>query len=145
MTLEPELVRAVLLYLEDHLILYKEDQETRRFQILGVTTTELCSAPELSEFPEYDIVYAVWKLYEGGMITLEKAPERDADFYYLTVLSITWEGHEFLANIKSDTVWNKASEKAKELGNVSIKALAFFAKTIITAYINNPQTLQNLF
>lgn len=44
-------------------------------------------------------------------------------------------GHEFLANIRSDTVWNKTKETAKKVGSFSIDTLSKIAVGVVTAII----------
>ncbi|HHP5608409.1 TPA: DUF2513 domain-containing protein, partial [Bacillus paranthracis] len=46
--------------------------------------------------------------------------------------SLTWEGHDFLENIKNDTVWNKLKETIKEKsGQLSWVMIIEFAKEIM--------------
>jgi hypothetical protein len=53
--------------------------------------------------------------------------------YILT--DITPKAHEFLANIRSDSVWGKTKTVAKEIGAFSLNSLADIASKIITNII----------
>lgn len=44
-------------------------------------------------------------------------------------------GHEFLANVRSDTVWNKTKDTAKKVGSFSIDTLNKIAIGVVTAII----------
>lgn len=49
----------------------------------------------------------------------------------VSIKGLTWKGHEFLADIRSDTAWEKAKEKvAKVGGSVSLSTLAEVAGTV---------------
>lgn len=46
-------------------------------------------------------------------------------------------GHEFLANIRLDTNWNKTKDIAKNVGSYSLDALTKIATGVITSLINS--------
>lgn len=48
-----------------------------------------------------------------------------------TVRSLTWDGHEFLANIKNDNIWGKTKEHFASLPDVGIKIIAAFAEKLL--------------
>ena len=65
---------------------------------------------QLSDFPSdraYEYSYHVELLIEAGLIygNMSKTMGRHAQDFLAHRL--TWEGHEFLDSIRSDTVWNK--------------------------------------
>ncbi|NFL75523.1 DUF2513 domain-containing protein [Clostridium sporogenes] len=47
------------------------------------------------------------------------------------------EGHKFLADIRSDTTWNKTKEISKKVGSSSISALKEIATAVITELIKS--------
>ncbi|EJO5347306.1 DUF2513 domain-containing protein [Clostridium botulinum] len=47
------------------------------------------------------------------------------------------EGHKFLADIRSDTTWNKTKEISKKVGSSSISALKEIATGVITELIKS--------
>ncbi len=51
------------------------------------------------------------------------------------VYDLTPKAHEFLANIRSDNIWNKTKSAAKEIGVSSLHGLSNIAAQIITAII----------
>lgn len=52
------------------------------------------------------------------------------------VFDLSPRGHEFLADIRSDNVWNKTKAASKEIGVSSLRGLASIAAQIVTAIIN---------
>ena len=54
----------------------------------------------------------------------------------VVINSITWNGHQFLDNVRSNTVWNKTKETAIKLGSVSVSFLSNIAAQIIANVIS---------
>lgn len=53
------------------------------------------------------------------------------------VLGLTFDGHDFLDNIKSDTVWNKTKAVIKEKGiEMTVDAVKYSAKSVIKSMFN---------
>lgn len=46
----------------------------------------------------------------------------------LIIRSLTWEGHEFLDNIRNDDIWNKAKQHFANLPSVGLRIIAAFAE-----------------
>ena len=59
------------------------------------------------------------------------------------IVGLTWNGHQFLDNVRNDTVWNAVKEKAKQYGQFSIKTLASAAGSLSVALMNDPNAIQN--
>lgn len=55
-----------------------------------------------------------------------------------SVSSLTWEGHEFLDNIKDPKIWDETKEKAKEIPGVGLKIVGEIATGIIKAHFGLP-------
>lgn len=68
---------------------------------------------DLSKFPTdraAEISYHVELLIDAGLVEGEMSRNLDsgpADFY---AERLTWDGHEFLDSVRSDTVWNKTKK-----------------------------------
>ncbi len=52
------------------------------------------------------------------------------------IFDLTYQGHQFLADIRSDTTWNKTKEIAKNVGSESVHALKDIATSVITSAIH---------
>ena len=53
------------------------------------------------------------------------------------IFDLTYSGHQFLAEIRSDTIWNRTKDVAKGVGSESIRSLKDIAVSIITLAVQN--------
>ncbi len=60
-------------------------------------------------------------LKEGDFIDAEVVSQLGSSESYYAVWRLTWRGHEFLDNLKNDTLWKKLIARAQEKG-ISISA-----------------------
>ena len=92
----------------------------------------------LPNYTEEEISYACLKMDEAGFIDILSA-DMTGSFIptVVQVTDITYEGHQFLENIRQQNIWNKTKETAKKLGSFSISALQAISQQIILNMINN--------
>lgn len=67
----------------------------------------------------YDIktvAYHCSILYDAGLVSDYKGKYAGNELYFFGVGRLTWDGHEFLDKIKSDTVWNRTKETITQKG-----------------------------
>lgn len=67
----------------------------------------------------YDInvvAYHCDLLYQAGLVKDYGCNFADDEIYSFGVGALTWDGHDYLDKIRSDTVWNKTKAVAKEKG-----------------------------
>jgi hypothetical protein len=94
MTRDIELVRKLLLYFEEKL----DDRLEERVVIDG--------------YDESAIAYHMILLYEAGLIEGEPSVSSTSKrIIRVYPMRLTWEGHEFLAAARNDTVWQKTKAK----------------------------------
>lgn len=55
------------------------------------------------------------KIMDQAGFTTSNIQYADNESMWITS-SLTWQGHEFLDSIKSDTIWNKTKEEIKSKG-----------------------------
>ena len=55
----------------------------------------------------------------------------------ILVSDISPKGHDFLANIRKDTIWNKTKEIAGKVGSSSLSALVQIATDVVTELIKS--------
>lgn len=84
-----------------------------------------------------EIVYTLDKLIEAGYIkgVIKKS---DMDFnpkLIATISSITWQGHEYLDNIRDDIVWNKTKKAFSKFTSASLSVVNKIATQVITSMI----------
>lgn len=61
-----------------------------------------------SEYPETQIKYHLVLMYEAGFLNCEPVKSSTSDRVIRVIaFNLSWEGHEFLAKIRTDGVWHK--------------------------------------
>ena len=121
MKLNPDCVRDVLLTLESC-----EFQES-------ISMETLCSRIPTRN-PD-DVHYACIKLSEAGFISVQSAEYLYGGVRVGIIEDITYAGHEYLANIRKDTVWNGVKSIAGKVGATSLSALTQIAANVVTELI----------
>ena len=121
-----DLIRDLLLGIEqderlDGTIFIAPD-ESDNLGVIGITNH---SAEE--------VAYHLMMLMEAGLIkgnsTMEQMP---------AVSRLTWEGHEFLDNIKDQSIWGKTKERLKGLPGVGIAVIGEVAKAELKKHLGLP-------
>lgn len=147
MKLDHDCIRDLLLYLEDHTGIYKDTiiECDNKFKLFEVSTAQICEEQIFEEkYQPDEIIYTLLKLREAGLIVAKINDMGGGSFFHFRVTDITWQGHEFLGNIRDDTTWNRVKTKSKELGISSVKGLATIAWQLFLASIQSPGSLQNV-
>lgn len=128
MKINYDCIRELLIVLENNLIF----SENLEYPSLGLK--EVCEL--LPNFSKQDIVYSTMMLNQSDYIN---ARIIGADNCVLECIytSITFAGHQFLENIKSDNVWNKTKEVSKSIGSSSLEVITSIATNILTSLISN--------
>ena len=120
MKLNHDCVRDLLLYLEENLNLN---------DALSVENISL------KDYSTEELLYTADKLYEAGYINCSRKIYDNADLVIL-VSSITYDGHQFLDNIRDDKIFNKTKSILSTLKSVSIEIVSETASKVITNAIN---------
>ncbi|HPC85256.1 MAG TPA: DUF2513 domain-containing protein [Smithellaceae bacterium] len=96
---------------------------------------------QLEDFPAdraYKYSYHVELLLEAGLIhgEMSKTLGRHAQSFWANQL--TWEGHEFLDAIRSDTVWNKTKSSFVKGGlSMTLDLIKGVATDVAAAYLKS--------
>jgi len=118
-----------MLYVEENQVV-----ETRDLFGDGTLTTYLpqfaLSAETLNGslllFEMPDVMYSCHQALAAGLLLGEQA--KPSLFF---IKDITPSGHEFIAALKNNTVWNKVKEKAGNLGGVSLPIMLQMAADLL--------------
>jgi hypothetical protein len=81
-----------------------------------------------------EIGYHLKMLIEAGFLTGKTNLTEAMPF----IKNITWQGHELLDDIRDDTIWGKAKERAKGLAGVGIGLMWELAKAELKHYLKLP-------
>lgn len=80
------------------------------------------------------VAYHCHLLHDAGLISSYKSHYAGNELWCFSVGSLTWEGHDFLDKIRSDTVWNKVKTTIKKKGlPMILETIKTIATTIISA------------
>lgn len=124
MKLNPDCVRDILLTVENN-----------KFGT-QMTLEQLCV--KLPNYECDEIHYCCLKLDEAGLLDVVSIPMiRQTMPGIKSINDLTFEGHEFLADIKSDNAWNKTKTIAKNVGSFSIHALKDISVGVISELIKS--------
>lgn len=118
MKLNPDCIRDILLAVErttdhEHEMRYAEDD-----------TEDLNYTPR-------EVFYHIDQCEQFGLI---RGVRRTLDGAYY-IRDLTPAGHEFLANIRSETLWNTTKETAKKVGSFSLDTLTKIAINVVSEAI----------
>lgn len=123
MKLDHNCVRSILLELEETLTL---NDVLSLHQMKNFKTFE--------KFGHETSVYTLTKLIEAEFLK-GSVPVGDNEIIDVLVGSITWEGHQFLDNIRDNDVWSKTKDSVKSLSSVSLSVLSSVATSVINKKI----------
>lgn len=124
MRLNPDCVRDVLLTVESCSF-----DERLRFE-------GLCG--HLPKYSPEELQYTCLKLKEAEYLVLvvtTKGTVRSSFPGIVEIRDITYRGHEFLANIRKESIWNGVKDVAGKIGCTSLSALTQIASNIATELI----------
>lgn len=88
----------------------------------------------LKEYDIQDINYTVRKLKEANFLNVTITGSKQME--WIEIESLTFQGHEFLENIKGSKVWSETKNKVAKLGSASLTILADVASTVIKKHLN---------
>ena len=130
MKLNPDCIRDILIALEN--------------LTTGVNTTYIFHSwdevpeqlPSLQKYPVDMLSYHIHQLDLCGMLYNANFPRDGFSFMHLTP-----SAHEFLANIRQETNWNKTKEIASKAGSFGLSILKSISEGVATAYVKQRLTL----
>ena len=119
MRLNPDCIRDILLYLED-----KIDAEND-----CVSFNELVD--NLGKYNRNMLYYHVNQISKHDFVDDVMYASNEPLF----ISDLTPKGHEFLANIRSNTKWNKVKGISEKIGSTSLDAIIQISSNVITDLI----------
>lgn len=130
MKLNHECMRDVLIFLEESLILSRTDKGMEYEEMSG---DDICNG--LPAYAEEDIYYSLEMLYQGGYINTNNM-YGDDELLACRVLSLTLDGHEFLAQIRDSENWSNVKKVVSAIRNFSLSAISSAAEGVTSALIS---------
>lgn len=124
MKLNNDLIRDILLTIEEYtgyenpIIFYKPYEVEENDQ------------PLIKNYSKEEFFYHLKQCEMSGLIQIMLETGE-----YTTISCLTPSGHEFLENIRSNTVWSKTKTISKKLGLKSLDAVMQISTSVITEII----------
>lgn len=82
-------------------------------------------------FTEEEIGYHCFLLNDAGLIDAADDSHAGSPSPSAIPLSLTWAGHEFIANAKNENIWGQAKESIKKVGEVSFSVWASVLSEVV--------------
>ena len=143
MKLNPDCIRDVLLYLEENLG-YTDNQVSMEHKEITIhkIKTDVC---EKYSHTNVDVQYSIEKLYEIQYITMRNI-QYDSRKYIVSgnINDITWNGHNFLNNVRPKSVWDATKAGASKLGLMSIHALSNISMKIVEKIVTDQTVIDKI-
>lgn len=140
MTLNYDCIRDVLLYLENTLG-YTDDMVAMTHKRLTIET--VCAG--LSSYSKGDVQYTIEKLYEARYIRIVDITHNNQKYIVNGYIDdITWDGFNFLNNIREKSIWEATKQGAKKVGAMSISAISMISFEIVKAVVTNQDVINNI-
>ena len=118
-----ELIRDILIRIEDD----PQMDGTREFYFYSAK--EMGFPDRSSEEVSYNFSLLVEEGFVDGAASV---------FLTIIVRKLTWDGHEFLGNIKSGTIWAKTKDRVKDLPGIALKMVAEIAMAEARKHVGLP-------
>lgn len=112
----------------------RRDSDLIRAILLAVEADERCEVlkvPDIDGYQDEAIYFHTRLLVEKGLLRTH-FPDRVGREPWVCI-RLTWEGYDFLDNIRDPAVWKAVKRSAGKVGNWSIDTLAAIAKAMILA------------
>lgn len=140
MTLNYDCIRDILLYLEDTLE-YTDNQIAMPHKRLTIGNI----VNELSSYTKEDVQYTIEKLFEARYIRIVDIIH-DKNGYITSgyVDDITWDGFNFLNNIREKSIWEATKDGAKKVGAMSVSAISMISFEIVKAVVTNQEVINKI-
>lgn len=125
MRLNPDCTRDILLYFEEH---------TAANRILSFTAGSLKNqSDKLAKYTSDELMYHIEQCNAAGFFI---GYSKDLTGNRM-VHDISPKAHDFLANIREDSVWSKTKGVASKVGSTSLNALCQIASSVVTELIKS--------
>ncbi len=127
MKLNQDCIRDILLACEKLLVM--NDDGTMN----EISDRILCT--HISNYDLATIKYTVKYLKETDLLSASIFEADMVAVLGFCIYDIKPLGHEFISNIRNDTIWNKVKDYSKKVGSTSIKSLINIAEIVVSEAI----------
>lgn len=114
-------IRDILLYIESNTNFEKS--------LLDVDTL----VNSLKNYDADTLYYHIKMISQANLV--DKVSFADSRPFFIS--SLSWEGHEYLDNIRDTKIWTMLKDKTNKLSSISLKVLISLAPKLIEQYLLN--------
>lgn len=136
--LDYECIRDLLLAIEDA-IDYRQGCDFVRCDQLDVAALYYrftdYSDPQktlLTKWNDHVLLYHLEQCIAAGLVSVE--PEQNYTKHLIQIRDLTPLGHEYINNIRGETIWKKTKDFVANMGGISLNAAVQFASTTALQY-----------
>ncbi len=122
MKLNPDCIRDILLYVEE---------STDYHVSCCISPAKL--NPPLDAYPANVVMYHVEQCIMSNYFSKTSSDLSNT----ITIKGLSPIGHQFIDNVRNDTIWNDVKAVSSKIGSKSLDALEKIATGVITALIQN--------
>lgn len=139
MKLDPECIRDIMLFCEEHTYIKAEEVEKQicaSYRVLCVDYMRC--VPPLNKYDAGALIYHIIQLSESGYLATDFHFDPITNFRHNklpAVYYVTPKGHEFITAICGETQWEKISKILRSFGSVSLTVIETISKGIASAAI----------
>lgn len=119
MKLNPDCIRAILLTVEENSTISRG---------ILIDSYNFTKYENLKDFDYEEISYHIRQCDLEGLFTKLSTYHRQ----HYCIADLSPKGHEFIQNVRDDTIWNSVKNKAKNIGTLSLPILVTMAKNFLT-------------
>ena len=97
----------------------KRDMNLVREILLDATNQEngyVNASPSIDGYTSDQVAHHIYLMWKADLVEAADVSDYDSPSPQAMLLSVTWNGHEFIEAARSDSVWNKALGKASAAG-----------------------------
>lgn len=116
-------------------ILFVVEENSTIDQPCYITGTTIKRYEKLSKYDIDTILYHVRICIMSDLVFVPQDFKNHAGSKYSYYLDLTPNGHEFLANVCSDTVWKKTLDIAGKVGSCSLDIISKIAASVLSELI----------
>lgn len=133
MRLNHDYIRNILLFIEENLN-YKEYTDTPSYHKTP-SFAEVLSDEYFMDYNQEELLYAMELLIREKYIQCTKEPYFvNGSLMSADIVGLTWNGHQFLDNVRNDTVWNAVKEKSKTIWSIFNQDISIRSRFFICSF-----------
>ncbi len=131
MKLNPDCIRDIMFYLEEHLSISSE---------LEIEEVSVYTLEKALSYPIQELANTLFALDDAGFIEI-KYDFGSNRIDILNVSRITYGGYQFIESVRPEPVWNKVKSVGRHVGSFSMNTITQVATSVLTTMVNSQLNL----